>query len=119
MRSPATALLALPVLLLAGTCAPGGPPAPPPEPEPDPGLYSEAQAARGRDAFRASCAECHYSSEFRGSQFQFSWGRRTVGDLFTEIVRNMPEDDPGSLEDQVYADIVAYKIGRASCRERV
>ncbi|GMV05329.1 MAG: hypothetical protein AMXMBFR53_16080 [Gemmatimonadota bacterium] len=108
MRRTATALPALAALALAGACAPGGSAPPPPEPEPDPGLYSDTQADRGRDAFRASCAECHYSSEFRGSQFQFAWRRRSVGDLFTEIVRNMPEDAPGSLEDQVYVDIVAY-----------
>lgn len=75
---------------------------------PTDGVYSEAQAARGRDAFRASCAECHYSSEFRGTQFQFAWGRRSAGDLYGEIMRNMPEDAPGSLDDQVYVDIVAY-----------
>ena len=70
--------------------------------------YTEAQADRGRSAFRATCAECHYSSEFRGSQFQFSWRRRSVGDLYGDISRNMPEDDPGSLEPQVYVDVVAY-----------
>lgn len=108
MHRTALALLAVPALLLASACAASAPPAPEPEPEPDPGIYSEAQAARGRNAFRATCAECHYSSEFRGTQFQFAWRRRSVADLYLEIVRNMPEDDPGSLEDQVYVDIVAY-----------
>jgi len=54
------------------------------------------------------CAECHYSSEFRDQKFRFTWGRRTVQELFRDIVRNMPEDDPGSLPDQEYVDIVAY-----------
>ena len=106
MKRTANALLSLPLLLLAGACAPARPAAP--VPEPDPGLYTEAQAARGKNEFAGTCAECHYASEFRGSKFQFTWGRRTVGDLYTDIVGNMPEDDPGSLSDQAYVDVVAY-----------
>jgi mono/diheme cytochrome c family protein len=82
--------------------------APEPTPPPEGGIYGEAQAERGRSAFRDVCAECHYSSEFRDQKFQFKWRRRTVGDLYRDIVRNMPDDDPGSLPDQDYADIVAY-----------
>lgn len=83
-------------------------PQPAPEPATGPGIYAEAQAERGRTSFRDVCAECHYSSEFRDQQFKFKWGRRTVRDLYRDIVRNMPEDDPGSLSDQEYVDIVAY-----------
>lgn len=101
MNRTETLSLAALALLTAG-CASARPGAAPSA------VYSEAQATRGRDSFRASCAECHYSSEFRGSRFQFEWRRRTVGDLLTEIVSNMPEDAPGSLEDSVYLDIVAY-----------
>jgi hypothetical protein len=43
-----------------------------------------------------------------GSQFQFSWDRRTVGDLYEHISETMPEDDPGSLTRQQYVDVVAY-----------
>jgi len=106
-------------VLVAGACAspsgagapaaassPASAPAPPPPAEE--GIYATAQAERGRTSFRDVCAECHYSSEFRDQQFQFKWGRRTVGDLYREIVRNMPEDDPGSLADQEYVDIVSY-----------
>ena len=105
------------VVLVAGACASpsnGGAPgtaasvAPAPKPAPDPGIYAEAQAERGRTVFVDVCAECHYSSEFRDSQFKFKWGRRTVRDLYRDIVRNMPEDDPGGLPDQEYVDIVAY-----------
>lgn len=105
---PTATLPCLLVVALLGACSASAPPEAAPAPSPGGGLYSEAQAGRGRDAFRASCAECHYSSEFRGSQFQFAWRRRTVADLYVEIVRNMPEDAPGSLESQVYVDVVAY-----------
>jgi hypothetical protein len=127
MNKTAISASLLSLVVLAAGCASAGPApapeapaavAPPPTaptatagaaaPAAGGGVYSGPQADRGRSAFRASCAECHYSSEFRGSQFQFSWGRRSVADLYVEIVRNMPEDAPGSLEDKVYVDIVAY-----------
>jgi len=63
---------------------------------------------RGRTTFRSVCADCHYSSEFRDSQFQFKWGRRTVAELYRSIVENMPDDAPGSLERQQYVDVVSY-----------
>ena len=91
----------------AGTAPPVEQASPEP-PDPSSGIYAEAQAERGRSSFRGVCAECHYSSEFRDQKFRFKWGRRTAGDLFRDIVRNMPEDDPGSLSDQEYVDIVAY-----------
>ena len=71
-------------------------------------LYSEGQADRGRAVFSGVCSECHYSSEFRGRQFQFAWRRRSVGDLFDHVSETMPEDAPGSLEPGQYADVVAY-----------
>jgi mono/diheme cytochrome c family protein len=92
----------------AAAAAPASAPAPASTPASAAGIYAEAQADRGRSAFRDVCAECHYSSEFRDGTFRFKWGRRTVRDLFREIVRNMPEDDPGGLPDQEYVDIVSY-----------
>ncbi|MEZ4417623.1 MAG: cytochrome c [Gemmatimonadota bacterium] len=72
------------------------------------GIYTARQADRGQEQFDVSCSECHATSEFRGRQFMFSWGRRSVGDLFRHIVDNMPEDNPGSLTAQQYVDVVAY-----------
>lgn len=71
-------------------------------------VFTAAQADRGRAIFRSTCSECHYSSEFRGSQFQFAWSERSVADLYREIARNMPEDAPGSLSPQEYVDVVSY-----------
>jgi hypothetical protein len=81
------------------------------EPEaPSAGIFTEDQAERGRASFRSICSECHYSSEFRGTQFQFEWRRRTVWDFYREISRTMPEDAPGSLDPQQYVDIVSYVL---------
>jgi len=73
-------------------------------------IFTDDQAERGRASFRAICSECHYSSEFRGTQFQFEWRRRTVWDFYREISRTMPEDAPGSLEPQQYVDIISYVL---------
>jgi mono/diheme cytochrome c family protein len=73
-------------------------------------VFSRDQADRGRATFRAVCAECHYSSEFRGTHFQFSWRRRSVADFFEQISSTMPEDAPGSLSPTEYLDVVTYVL---------
>ncbi len=34
----------------------------------------------------------------------------TVSDLFTTVSTAMPQDEPGSLTPQVYADVISYLI---------
>ena len=70
--------------------------------------FSDEQADRGRDIFRAACTECHYSSEFSDSQFKFKWSRRSAGNLYQLIQTSMPETAPGSLSDDETVDIVSY-----------
>ncbi|MEJ2205703.1 MAG: cytochrome c [Gemmatimonadota bacterium] len=72
------------------------------------GYFTEEQAERGRATFREICSGCHYSSEFRGTQFVYEWRRRTARDLFRSISRTMPEDAPGSLAPGQYADVISY-----------
>ena len=81
---------------------------PPAAASPEAGLFTSAQAERGQEQFVESCSECHSSSEFRGRQFEFSWGRRSVGDLYRHVFDNMPEDAPASLTPQQYVDVIAY-----------
>lgn len=70
--------------------------------------FSAEQADRGRDMFRATCTECHYSSEFSDSQFKFKWSRRTAGSLYQLIQTSMPETAPGSLSEEESVDLVSY-----------
>ena len=70
--------------------------------------FSDEQADRGRDIFRAACTECHYSSEFSDSQFKFKWSRRSAGGLYQLIQTSMPETAPGSLTPEESVDIVSY-----------
>lgn len=70
--------------------------------------FSAEQADRGRDMFRATCTECHYSSEFSDSQFKFKWSRRSAGGLYQLIQTSMPETAPGSLSPEESVDLVSY-----------
>ena len=78
------------------------------------GVYTLSQAKRG--ALKSGfCVQCHGDGfvggpapELAGPAFATSWNGRTVSDLFDLIRLTMPDDDPGSLSREVYADLVAY-----------
>lgn len=95
-------------MVLAAGC--GGTPDPaPPAPAPaSTGAYAVEQAARGRAAFRQSCAVCHATADFRGRDFAWRWRRQTAWDLYRRIATTMPFNDPGGLPEQAYTDVTAY-----------
>ena len=80
------------------------------------GIYSADQAARGKIVYEASCAVCH-SADLTGSDqgrplagdpFKQDWMEDTVGNLYSRMSRLMPFEEPGSLNDQAYLDVLAY-----------
>src|SRR5262245_48489949 len=76
------------------------------------GVYTAAQAARGEAAYSISCIECHEGSdadgpELKGKAFLDRWREDTLQPLFTFIKTTMPGNNPGSLDERVYADIIA------------
>ena len=80
------------------------------------GVYTAAQAERGRSAYAQSCASCH-ADDLRGrstapslveESFAFLWAEMTLGDLFERTRMLMPSDRPGSLPAASYADIIAF-----------
>ncbi len=83
------------------------------------GVYTAAQAGRGRKEYLATCAICH-SNDLRGGDMAPGlignslveyWSEDaigSVGNLFESIRETMPEDAPGDLSDRVYADILAF-----------
>jgi mono/diheme cytochrome c family protein len=81
------------------------------------GLYSAAQAARGKVAYERNCAECHmpdlagheYAGALAGYAFQLKWQDASLGEFFGRV-RSMPLGRPGSLTSQEYLDIVAYAL---------
>jgi S-disulfanyl-L-cysteine oxidoreductase SoxD len=80
------------------------------------GVYTKAQAERGREAYAQSCASCH-ADDLRGrstapslveESFAFLWEGMTLGDLLEKTRTTMPSDRPGSLPGPTYADILAF-----------
>jgi S-disulfanyl-L-cysteine oxidoreductase SoxD len=72
------------------------------------GVYTTAQADRGAAVFKTSCTACHDTSRFTGAEFASGWTGKPIHELFETIHSTMPEDKPGSLTRQQYADVVAY-----------
>ncbi len=72
------------------------------------GVFTAAQAARGREVYTNACARCHVTTQHSGATFAATWNNRRVFDLYDILYNTMPLDDPGSLSEQEYADVVAY-----------
>ena len=82
------------------------------------GVYTEAQAGRGKALYDAQCAACHggtlagadMSPPLAGGSFLANWGNQPVSELAGRIRSTMPMDNPGSLSTAQSADIVAYVL---------
>lgn len=72
------------------------------------GVYTEGQADRGEEAWTGTCAACHETTDFQDEAFVAEWDGRLVSDLYGFVREFMPDDAPGSLPPQEYADILAY-----------
>ena len=83
------------------------------------GIFTAAQADRGRTLYGAHCAECHGGAlqggegkALAGDVFWMDWRESTVGELLSYISKNMPFSEDGSLAGTLsattYADIVAH-----------
>lgn len=80
------------------------------------GVYDQAQAGRGRDAYRTHCAACHGASltgegaPALAGPFWSSWNRRSLDELYLLVQGSMPQQAPESLPAATYADILAYML---------
>lgn len=72
------------------------------------GVYTSAQAARGEGVFKAKCASCHYPARFVGEDLFKPFAGKPLGELFSVMRDSMPEDNPGTLPANEYADALAY-----------
>jgi len=86
-----------------------------PEPRIWQGVYTSAQAERGRATFNTTCLRCHgpdlagnTAPALKGDRFQSSWGGDTIEGLFVKIRDTMPPNFGASLDDQTKLDIVSY-----------
>jgi mono/diheme cytochrome c family protein len=81
------------------------------------GVYTAAQAARGKPRFEAACSRCHnialIGSErgpaLKGSAFWSKWDNENLGSLYTLMRDTRPRDGGASVvSDEVKTDILAY-----------
>jgi len=75
-----------------------------------PASYAAEQAERGRRIYLGTGTACHPPAQFTGESFAASWSDRRVWDLFALVRATMPLNDPGSLAEQDYLDVVAYLL---------
>jgi mono/diheme cytochrome c family protein len=84
-------------------------------------VYSEEQAAKGKVEYETHCEVCHQKdltgrasggegAELVGNVFMRKWEFQNLNQLFSEIKKRMPRDNPGTLSDEGYLNIVAYML---------
>jgi mono/diheme cytochrome c family protein len=79
------------------------------------GVYSPAQAERGRTVYLNACIRCHGADlagttapALRGDRFFDTWGGDSVSRLFEKIRDTMPPNFSTTLDDTAKLDIVAF-----------
>jgi cytochrome c len=82
------------------------------------GVFTEAQATRGQNAYKQSCAPCHKADllgdsgapALAGPEFFSRWNGSNADDLVKTIRASMPQDAPDTLGTQTYVDLVTFLI---------
>jgi mono/diheme cytochrome c family protein len=85
------------------------------------GVFTTAQATRGKTVYENNCSRCHAvaltggtrgnaAPPLKGDRFWTDFERSTVGNLLSLMQRTMPQDAPASLRPEDYADILAYVL---------
>jgi cytochrome c5 len=79
------------------------------------GVYSEAQAARGKDGYTAVCLRCHApdlagvtAPALKGDRFMQSFGGEPLDRLFLKVRDTMPPSFGTVIDEQAKLDIVSY-----------
>jgi S-disulfanyl-L-cysteine oxidoreductase SoxD len=83
------------------------------------GVYTAAQAERGRAVYEMRCSRCHGAdlrgvsgSSLTGDAFMLHWEGRTVERLSRRIHDTMPPDGAGTMTGRETIDTVAYLLQR-------
>lgn len=79
------------------------------------GVFTAAQAERGKEAYAVHCSSCHTADlsglsapALKGEQFMENWREDSVKSLFTFIQTSMPARAAGSLSEKTYLDILTH-----------
>ena len=84
------------------------------------GVYTAAQAGRGKATFDVSCSRCHNSDlsgsergpTLTGDKFLANWLDGSLDALFSFIRDQMPQGSANIVSDESKADILAYILQR-------
>ena len=82
------------------------------------GVYTSAQADKGKALFSENCAKCHGGTldgndeipALKGSHFMADWESQSVADLINRVHTTMPMDDPGKLSTPSATLVVSYLL---------
>jgi len=88
------------------------------------GVFSEAQATRGEAVYEGACGLCHgrrlngapddpdmrSTPPLARARFLRIWEGRSLATLFEYTRATMPENNPSSLTEQEYVDVIAYML---------
>ena len=72
------------------------------------GVYSAVQAAKGEETYFSVCVSCHPPGTYKGGIFKSNWDGKSMADLFDSVSEKMPKNEPGSLQLEQYAQLIAY-----------
>ncbi|MFT4861440.1 MAG: hypothetical protein ACI95C_000650 [Pseudohongiellaceae bacterium] len=70
------------------------------------GVFTLEQASAGEVTYNASCKTCHDIKFYR--DIWSYWEQRSLEGFWSRIVSEMPSENPGSLLDEEYTNIVAF-----------
>jgi len=80
-------------------------------------VYSDAQAARGQQFYKAQCVMCHGEAlegvvgpPLAGAGFLSAWGARSLADLVDKIEKTMPPQAAGSMSRPQAIDLAAFLL---------
>src|SRR5688572_19220110 len=112
MRRAALGLFALVALAGASSMRAGAQSA---EPRIWQGVYTDAQAARGKEQFTTVCLRCHgpdltgvTAPALKGDRFHQTFGREPLDRLFLKVRDTMPPNFGSTIDDQTKLDIITY-----------
>ena len=74
------------------------------------GVYTAAQANKGKQVFAGSCSGCHTVASHSGDVFWAKWMGRPLSDFFNYVSGLMPKSAPATLTEDEYVWVTAYVL---------
>ena len=72
------------------------------------GVYTPAQAIKGKSVFNGACLGCHTTASHMGPAFELRWFGRPLSELYGYLSNLMPKSAPGTLTEDEYVWVTAY-----------